>query len=94
MAWRGQRKEGRGEGIGEGELRYPIFTGRPWRQPTMRFNILLLLCVVGEFSELRVGRTREGVGCGKGWSKSDGSPGTGSFPFSMIMFYTLPRAWC
>lgn len=32
----------------------------------MRFNILLLLCVVGEFSELGDERIREGVGCGKG----------------------------
>lgn len=54
----------------------------------MRFSILLLLCAVGEFSEMGVGRTREGVGCGKGWRRGDGSPGTGSFPFPVIMFYT------
>lgn len=61
----GQRKEGRGEGTGEGELRYPIFPGRPWRRPTMRLSILLFLCVVGEFSELGVEGTRGREG-GKG----------------------------
>lgn len=61
----------------------------------MRFIIPLLLCVVGEFSELGVGRAREGVGCGKGRRRGDGSPGTGCFPFPVIMFYTAipePRA--
>lgn len=37
---------------GTGELGYPIFPGRFWEQSTMRSSILLLLCVVGEFSEL------------------------------------------
>ncbi|ERE70181.1 kallikrein-11-like protein [Cricetulus griseus] len=31
----------------KGELRYPTFPGRPWRQPIMRPSTLLLLCVVG-----------------------------------------------